>query len=122
MSGGWPVIQLLLDEKKINLPSSILQMIVIPGKVLLLLGGGLTHLTRPHANGNIVCLDQHGNWLWEIEHRQPTYDEHSGGAFNSFQDMKVELTTPPRMLAWNGDLRVEVDIETGKWLKVDFTK
>lgn len=122
MNAAWPSVGLLVDGKNLDLPSAVMQMIVIPGKILLLLGGGLSHRTRPHANGNIICLDEHGNWLWEIEHREPTYDEAPGGAYNSFGSMKVTLSTPPVMTAWNGGWRVEVDLETGKWTKADFTK
>lgn len=122
MSKEWPTIQLIVDGQQVDLPSSVMQMIVMRGRILLLLGAGLSHLSRPHANGNIICLDEHGNWLWEIEHKQPTYDEKPGGAFNSFQRMDLECTTPPRMIAWNGDHRIEVDLETGKWLKAEFTR
>lgn len=116
-------VALSIGGKRIDLPGKIKQIICVYEKVIVLIySDELTHHTRPHANGNIICLDEYGSWLWEVEHRQPTYDEHPGGAFNPFHKMEVEFTTPPRMNAWNGDYRVEVDLDTGKWLKTDLTK
>lgn len=116
-------ISLSVGGRRVVLPGKIKQVNVVYDKVLVLIyTDNLSHLTRPHANGNIICLDEHGNWLWEIEHRQPTYDEAPGGAYNPFHTMEVDFITPVLVTAWNGDHRVEVDLETGKWVKADFTK
>ncbi len=99
-------------------------ILIVGTKYLVMLySTDLTHLTRPHANGNIVCFDKEGNFLWEIEHREKTPDESPYAGYNPFHKMELRYEDGmEKVYAWNGDHKCEVDMETGKFLQYIFTK
>jgi hypothetical protein len=133
----------VINGQEVLLPSNLKTTLVAGDNVLVLLNSdNLSHTTHPHANGNIVCFDRNGNWLWEIEHRTITpeearqeterlkklhiYGQVASGAYNPFSRMELchpqDGSNKPRLIAWNGDHRAQVDLETGKFISYEFTK
>ncbi len=117
---------LWINGKQIELPAVVDKTLCVGEKVLVLLMDSktkvLTHLTRPHANSNVVCFDKDGNWLWEIEHRSKTLEESSGGGYNPYHKLEEIPGKTDQFKAWGGDFWVIADMNTGKWLKYVFTK
>ncbi len=113
---------LKVDGRIYEMPVSVVDVLVLENRIIVLLGKGLTHLTRPHGNSNVICLDLDGKWLWEIEHREPLYEEARGGGSNRFVQISQIPGETRRFKARGGDFWVIVDAYTGKWLEYHFTK
>lgn len=109
-----------INDQTYEMPVSVVNILILEDKIIVLLGGGLTHLTRPHANSNVICLNVNGNWLWEIEHRTRLYEETPAGSWRGFIEIEGIPGDVSRFKAWGGRFLGDCGRRYGQMAGVSF--